>query len=109
LKLWTSQSQGGEAARAKLFSLLGLTAVTLCLCFYKILSTSRAQAQVDGDRAQGCARSAASSTDVLSADSVLCEKKGAFFGYFLCTSKESDPRSSIAEALALERTSVTNT
>jgi hypothetical protein len=25
---------------------------------------------------------------------------GAFFGYFLCTSKESDPRYSIAEALA---------
>src|ERR1700761_2684464 len=27
-------------------------------------------------------------------------RKGVFFGYFLCTSKESDPRYSIAEALA---------
>src|SRR6202000_1702989 len=55
-----------------------------------------------GDRAQGCARSAVSSTDVLSADRAHWEKKGVFFGYFLCTSKESDPRSSIAEALALK-------
>src|ERR1700754_275995 len=45
--------------------------------------------------------SATSSTDVLFADSVHGEKKGCFFGYFLCTSKESDPRYSIAEALAL--------
>src|ERR1700742_2789969 len=28
-------------------------------------------------------------------------RKGVFFGYFLCTSKEIDPRYSIAEALAL--------
>jgi hypothetical protein len=49
-----------------------------------------------------------SSTDVLSADKGLCEKKGAFFGYFLCTSKESDPRSSIAEALAFDRNSATD-
>ena len=46
--------------------------------------------------------SAVSSTDVLSADNVHREKKGVFFGYFLCTSKESDPRYSIAEALALK-------
>ena len=46
--------------------------------------------------------SAISSTDVLFADSTHWEKKGVFFGYFLCTSKESDPRYSIAEALALK-------
>src|SRR6201999_3542983 len=44
--------------------------------------------------------SAISSTDLLFAHSIQCEKKGVFFGYFLCTSKESDPRYSIAEALA---------
>src|ERR1700749_3152070 len=49
--------------------------------------------------------SAISSTDVLFADSTHWEKKGVFFGYFLCTSKESDPRYSIAEALALKKTS----
>src|ERR1700749_4661627 len=31
-------------------------------------------------------------------------KKGVFFGYFLCTSKERDPRYSIAEALAPKAT-----
>ena len=51
-----------------------------------------------GHTRAGMRASAASSTDVLSADSVHCEKKGGFFGYFLCTSKESDPRYSIAEA-----------
>src|ERR1700744_3348759 len=49
--------------------------------------------------------SAISSTDVLFADSTHWEKKGVFFGYFLFTSKESDPRYSIAEALALKKTS----
>src|ERR1700743_2020747 len=34
-------------------------------------------------------------------------KKGVFFGYFLCTSKESDPRYSIAEALALTNAATT--
>src|ERR1700743_3454338 len=33
-------------------------------------------------------------------------KKGVFFGYFLCTSKESDPRYSIAEALALTNAAI---
>ena len=50
----------------------------------------------------GMRASAISSTDVLFADSIHWEKKGVFFGYFLCTSKESDPRYSIAEALALK-------
>src|ERR1700753_3466422 len=51
--------------------------------------------------------SAISSTDVLFADSIHWEKKGVFFGYFLCTSKESDPRYSIAEAFDLTNVATT--
>src|SRR5579885_3132697 len=93
---------GAEEEKLLLLLLQALPPTALCLCFYKTLYTSDALAWFDGVRAQGCARSAASSTDVLSADSTLWEKKGAFFGYFLCTRKESDPRSSTAEALALQ-------
>src|ERR1700761_8561133 len=42
--------------RKKLFSFAGLTALASCLCFYKKLDTSRAQAQNEGSGAQGCAR-----------------------------------------------------
>src|ERR1700749_742211 len=36
-------------------------------------------------------------------------KKGVFFGYFLCTSKESNPRYSIAEAFDLRNVEQTKT
>src|ERR1700760_4953888 len=65
--------------------------------FYKTLSTSRAQAWCDGDRAQGCARSAASSTDVLSADNTPCEKPNRFLVTFCRSAKSYPPLA--AEAL----------
>jgi hypothetical protein len=55
---------------------------------YKKLHTGHFPACSDGDRAQGCARSAASSTDVLSADSIHCEQSKTFFGDFLPLSKK---------------------
>ena len=61
--------------------------ITACLYFYKPLSTSHFPARCDGDRAQGCARSAASSTDVLSADSRLREQPGVFWLLFVTGQK----------------------
>jgi hypothetical protein len=56
--------------------------------FYKKLDTGHFLAWSEGDRAQGCARSAASSTDVLSADNRLREQSKTFFGDFLPLSKK---------------------
>jgi hypothetical protein len=56
------------------------------------------QALIDGDRAQGCARSAASSTDVLSADNTPCEKKKRFLVTFCRSTKSYPPLA--AEAFA---------
>jgi hypothetical protein len=78
--------------------LLGLPALALCPWGYKILDISRAQACSEGDRAQGCARSATSSTDVLFADNIHGEQEKSFFGDFLPISKKLPASRRIAEA-----------
>jgi len=89
LKLSTAQSHSGEASRANLSALTGLTAVALCLCFYKTLYTGHLQS---GTRvhARRDARVRVSSTDVLFADSVHGEKRNRFLVTF-CRSAKSYP------------------
>src|ERR1700759_5675367 len=82
-----------------------LTLLRLAYARRAVIFTRRfyrdAQACRDGDRAQGCARSAASSTDVLSADNIPCEKPNRFLVTFCRSAKSYPPLA--AEALDLKK------